>query len=536
MKKTSLNKLLERREIFVFILLVLIILFLIRPIIVIGDYSLLQTWDTWNHYVFAKVIVDAGGIIPNWYYIELFPIGRPFLYPPLAPLIFAWASIITGIELFTIVKTITYFSYLLFGLLFLKFVSILKDKKIIILSTILLLTTTQLFDMAINNFAQMIEMCFYLGIIYFLWKKSFLPTAILFILAIYTHFATPLFFALFLILLIIFDKTEWKLYFKTFFVGLTIGSFWLVRYLFYFDWIQPNYLMAERQVFGVWIWRLSIEGFSFFILILFLVMFFAMNKEIFKKFFSKRLNKLLLLYTIAFIPAFYYPERAITYVCFPIIIFCVQIFVKYFKKSLLPILIASILGVAWLKIFSLKPFGSVFFYVPGTLFFVFLTILILSLIFVLIYINKNKKLEAIISKIFFTIFILLLFFNPASYGIIDPINSWFYSLNVKMQIPEEANEGFAWLAENYPTAITLSPDTRMNCLGIHHGLKTTSIVVMEFGKKGMNYPHEKYVTHLTMYREIEGEEQAIVWQKGFVYFYDVSKMKNFDPKLFNPYG
>ncbi len=72
----------KKQMIFLAAFILFLVIFFARPQVTIGDYSLLQTWDSWNHYVFAKAIFDNGGLVPEWYYFELFPIGRPFLYPP----------------------------------------------------------------------------------------------------------------------------------------------------------------------------------------------------------------------------------------------------------------------------------------------------------------------------------------------------------------------------------------------------------------------------------------------------------------------
>jgi len=409
----------------------------------------------------------------------------------------------------------------------------LDGKKALVLSAIFMISITQLFQTSINNFAQMIEIWIYAGIIFCLWKRKALPAAILFGLSIYTHFATPLFFGIFLLLAIKFDGENRGVYSKTLIAGVLIGLFWILRLLIYADWIQPNYLMSEHYYIGMWFWRFGVEGFSFFILLMFLALFFLLNKKIFKSFFSDRLNKLLLLYSIAFIPAFYYPERAIAYVSLPLILFAAQIFVKHFKKALAPALISTIIAVVALKIFSVYPVGSIFYYAPGVIFFIVLFSTALIISYTCIAMNFHKKFS---SKAFFVIFTAILFFNPVAYGIIYPITSGFYSADTLMQVPEEADAAVSWLAEKNPGAIVLSTDTRLNCLGIAHGLKTTSMVVMEFGKKGMDYNHTKYATHLILYAPIEGEDQALDWNGEAIKIYDISKMKNFQSKAYNPYG
>ncbi len=418
--------------------------------------------------------------------------------------------------MFFVVRGIIQFAYLLFFLVFFKFVLLYKEKKTILISLIFLLSITQLFVISINNFAQILEMLFFIGIIFLIYKKNFFPATILFGLTFYTHFITPFLFGIFLIFGAFFDKSEKKLYLKIFFGGLLIGVFWIFRYLVFFDWIQPNLTMDEHITFLSWFWRFGVEGFSFFILTLFLIFFFILNKSLIKSFFSKRLNKILLLYVIAFLPGFFYPERAIAYICFPIIVFCAQIFVKHFKESLLPAMLSVFVAVLSLYLFIQNPTGLVFYYVSGASIFIFLFALFLAVFFILITLNFYQK---ICSKVFFVLFVVFLFFNPAVYGVVLPFQSVLQPLDVTLQIPEEANNACLWVAKNYPGAIIASNDNRISVLCIRHGLKTTNYVVMEFAKKANNYSHEDYITHFIGYEDLNKCER-LVWKEGLIFIYD----------------
>lgn len=510
---------LKKEKIFFACILLFAIIFLARPLVVMSDYPLLQTWDSWNHYVFAKAIFDNGGLVPNWYNIELFPMGRPFLYPPLVPMIFAWISIITSLDLFLVIRSVLSVSYLVLFFSFLLLVKEYENKKIIILSIVFLFTIMQLFVASINNFAQVLEIIFFLSIIYFIYKKKFLPASILFGLTFYIHFATPIFFALFILLVAIFDKKQSKNYFKTLIAGFLIGFPWLFRFVIFSDWIQPNLLMKEHTSFFYWFWRFGVEGFSFVVLLLFIIFFFLMNKQLVTSFFSKPLNKLLALYTLAFIPGFFYPERVIGYICFPIVIFSAQLFVRYFEKSLFPALLSGFVSVLLLKMFMDPSAGLVLVETQGALILIYLCLFLLLIVFFIFYHGIKKGL---FSKLFFILFIVLLCFNPAVYGVVLPFESMLVPLDVSMQLPAETAEACAWIKNNYPNAIIVSTDNRISALCISYGLKTTNYMVMEFAKKGNDYPHEKYATHLISYSSSEASAK-LLWNNEIVFVHSYVK-------------
>ncbi len=512
-----------------YVLIILILVSLFLPLIENIKYPLLTSYDTWHFLSFGTQIIENNGI-PIWQNLDHFPSGRPFLYPPIVPLLLAVFSIISSIDLYLIIKISTIIMYPLYilGAIFLatKITDSDKKREITLLSAVILLGFVQAYVNSINSLSQILEILFIYLLIYFIYKKKFYTTPIILGTMFFTHFFTPFLSFLGIIGCGIFseNKSVRKKLLLGAIIGLAIGCIWLIRYYLFSGFVHMNNHMPEHFILNeFFVWRFVIEGPTFLIvLITFLVLYFTSNKKIKSEIIDNKLNQLLIIFSIAFIPAFIYPERAVTYVAPFISILCAQLILKAKISQLkivslfltIPLFIVIIYYILGPKVFTYE--YSLLSYIT-----IFLFISVLLIMF-----STRIKLT---KSVFLVVFVLLLFTYTDTNTVV-PFFSW-YSPSI---INEKANpygmDAADWIVEHCPDAIVATNNYKLDGYLVYKKIKTTGYVVIEFSKRGA-VTETAGATHFISvgffdtktiaYNDFFGSEKyKIIWQKGDVKIFE----------------
>ncbi len=480
------------------IIAVLIAVSFVRPAVENINYPLLTTYDTWNFLTFAAQVKNNEGIVPNWDNLELYPEGRPFLYPPLVPFLLANASIISGISIFAIIKGLTFILYPILLIAFLFLASQFKNRKLTAIAGISFVAINQAFLMSINSLSQILELLLYIAIFILVYKKKYTWAIIPFGLSFWTHFITPFFFGAGLFIYGLYKKDERREIFRLVFAGLLIGSLWTARYAIFHDWMHPNLYMTEHTNFEGWFRAAGIEGFPFPVMFTVILAGFFLSKNLFRKVLDNRLMALLLATSIGMIPAWYYPERAVTYVAFATCIIFAYIILKTdiekFKK------ICLLLIIPLLIVYS-RARNSV----------LLLTFLILYAAFAA-YILFSKIPE---KKYLVIILFLLLFTSPATYQLAVPFISWgtYYHLGEKAYLPVAEYEACKFLSAYDPEAIVTTLGFRTSAACNYFGLRSADTVVCEFSTDG----EDRHPENANYFIEIDRTKESYRITDSLVY-------------------
>lgn len=517
-----------------YILIVLILVSLFLPLVENIKYPQLTSYDTWNFLSFGTQIIENNGI-PIWQYMDHFPDGRPFLYPPLVPLLLAVFSIISSVNLYSIIKISTIIMYPLYilGAIFLatKITDSDKKREVTLLSAVILLAFVQSYVNSVNSLSQIMEILLIYLLIYFIYKKKFYTIPIILGTMFFTHFFTPFLSFLGIIGCGIFseDKSVRKKLFLGAILGLFIGCIWLIRYYLFSGYIHMNTHMPEHFILNSYfIWRFVIEGPTFLIvLITIFVLYFTSNKKVRKEVTSNKLNQILIVFLIAFIPAFIYPERAVTYVAPFISIICAQLILK---SKVYQLKIVSLF-------LSIPLFIVIIYYIMGPKIFtteysMFSYIIIFLFIFVLIAMFSNKI--KITKGIFLVIFVLLLFTYTDTNTVV-PFLSWYSPAVIDEKANLYALDAVDWIAENNPDAIVATDCYKTAGYLVYKRIKTPTYVVMEFSKTGA-LTQTAMATHFisvynsgpsnSIYIDFFGDEKyKLVWQKNGIKIFEKTTEK-----------
>ena len=467
-KSFNLENFIERY--YKYIIIFLLLVAFLRPLLLNIRYPLLTSWDTWNFLLFSKEIKDNQGFIPDWVTQELYPEGRPFLYPPLVPLVLANLSLLTGISLFVLIKLSTVFFYPLLAFLVYFLTLPFKNKKLSVLTLILFLSVNQAFINSLNSLSQYTEIFLLILIVFLIYKKRYNLAIFPFALMFWTHFFTPFCFGTGLFLYALYKKEERKQIFKTLIFGFLLGLPWLSRYLVYHDWVSPNIYMQEHFISREFFVRLWIESFSFMVILGMVILAVILEKKLLKKIVENRFTLLLSFIILSTLPIFYYPERAVTYVSpflFPLSAFLfLNLSLDKLKKS-------SLIILPYLFFVVLFVFGPVPWIGPFHASFTTIA-LTLGAFLVWAYYKLNKKI------LFALILFLLIFFNPAGKGMPLPFYSW---LEVHLNnLSPDAFEACQWLKQFDPNAIVATNSAEVMGACSCFDLKTSEAVVVEFVK------------------------------------------------------
>jgi hypothetical protein len=453
-------------------LLALLALAFARPLVENLRYPLLTGWDSWSFLALATLVSESDGLVPAWDNLQFQPEGRPFLYPPLVPLLVSAISGLSGLSLFAVVKGFTVVLYPALIAMVVLVARSVGDRRVTLASVAFLLAVNQTFLLSLSALAQAVEILLYLFVIYSLHRRRYVPAAVAYGLTFWTHTFTPLCFGLGLLLWAMLRAEERRRVLAVLGGGVLIGAPWLLRFATHADWIQPNTEMDQHTTLSGWAWAVAVEGFAFVVMAGVLVGILLADRDLARRLRRDRLPSLLACTTLGLALTSYYPERSLTYMA-PAV--SILLAIAVFRASPAAVRRGLWLGLAALAFVAFDAFDVLGGFTPPA--HLMPTLAATGLALLMLHAVRARRSLALV------VLLVLLFTDPDGHA--PPLAAWADPAQVtRSRLPTEAWDACAWMASRHPGALVATSDFRTTAACNYKGLRTTTGTFMEFSRDG----------------------------------------------------
>ncbi|MDD3159405.1 MAG: hypothetical protein PHQ98_00380 [Candidatus ainarchaeum sp.] len=487
------------------LIFILLVAFLCLEIVCVASNTkgVIPQWDGYHYLVFSKQISDAGGI-PGWNFTEYYPEGRPYLYPPLIPIVISIVSKITTFDEYVVTYLLSITNILFFILIFYLILNANFKKEIAITASILLIFNSAFDLWNVSMFvSQTTEILLFFLVAHFLSRKRYVVSGIILGIAFFTHAHTPFLAILGLFILALIEKE--KKFILTIITALFIGSPWLLRFLMNLDYISlGNKYLDWLFLPNEWTGMFLLYGFMTIITIILIILNI---KNLIAEFKSNDFLKIVFFIFLPFCLTLYYIDRVFIYLA-PIISIILSIALFKWNKKYIIFSFLFIAGIS-LLVYLIFQFQKPGFYQTQSFSLIIHLILFLIPLVLLnrvlnylkrkkivinisekkssqmIVIGKNE--QKLISNIFIFIVICFFIFSVGS----SPLSHIFSFFNGQDSLRQEKGfiETCQWIKENYPNGIIAQPATQQYLEQVmfycnYIGIKSKTGPVVEFTKDG----------------------------------------------------
>jgi dolichol-phosphate mannosyltransferase len=465
-------------------------------------YPLLPGWDSWSFLGLAALVGDSGAIVPTWDTLQFQPAGRPFLYPPLVPVVASAMAGLSGLSAFSVIKGLTVLLYPALMVMVLLVARLAGDRRVALASVAFLLTVNQAFLLSLSALAQAVEMLLYLLVVLSLHRRRYVVAGVAYGLTFWTHTFTPLCFGLGLLLWAVLRREDRRRTLAAVAGGVLIGAPWLLRLAANAEWIRPNTQMDQHTTLSGWAWAVAVEGFAFVVLAAVLAGILLADRRLARALYRDRLASLLACTALGLALTSYYPERSLTYMA-PAV--SILLAIAVFRASPAAVRRGLWLGVLALAFVALDAFDvPASFTAPGHL----LPILVATGVALLVLQALRGPRSLAVALLF-----VLLLTDPD--GQAPPLAAWANPAQVaRSRLPVEAWEACTWMAARHPGALVATNDFRMTAACNYKGLRTTTGTFMEFSRDGDIARTEGADYYLTSWGGDHGSGKQALWRGG----------------------